>query len=128
MNSRSRSIMCRGTHSQAPSRLRAMIPSEVAGFPERLYATRGRAIGLSCYLARTFATEASGGSTRRGSGKSGEIRIEAPGQQVLANTAVQVHVDGTVEARFTVGLPAQGRRVLGRQARQLLLEALPAHC
>ena len=109
----------------APSRLRAMIPSGVAGFPERLFATRSRAIGLSCFLARAFATEASKGLARRGSGKSGEIRIEAPGQQVLANTAVQVHDDGTVEARFTVGLPAQGRRVLGRQACQLLLEDLP---
>ena len=44
---------------------------------------------------------------------------------MLANTAVQIRGDGTVEARFTVGLPAQGRRVLGRQACQLLLEELP---
>ncbi len=109
----------------APSRLRALIPRGVAAFPERLYATRSRAVGLSCFLARAFAAETSKRSTRRGSGKSGEIRIEAPGQQVLANTAVQVHEDGAVEARFTVGLPAQGRRVLGRQASELLLEALP---
>ncbi len=109
----------------APSRLRALIPSAVAGFPDRLYANGSRAIGLSCFLARAFAAETFKRSTRRGSGKSGEIRIEAPGQQVLANTAVQVHEDGTVEARFTVGLPAQGRRVLGRQACQLLLEELP---
>jgi len=109
----------------APSRLRALIPSAVADFSDRLYANGSRAIGLSCFLARAFAAETHGRSTRRGSGKSGEIRIEAPGQQVLANTAVQVHGDGTVEARFTVGLPAQGRRVLGRQACQLLLEELP---
>lgn len=109
----------------APSRLRALIPSAVAGFSDRLYANGSRAIGLSCFLARAFAAETHRRSTRRGSGKSGEIRIEAPGQQVLANTAVQVHGDGTVEARFTVGLPAQGRRVLGRQAGQMLLEELP---
>ena len=109
----------------APSRLRALIPSGVAGFSDRLFANGSRAIGLSCFLARAFAAETHRRSTRRGSGKSGEIRIEAPGQQVLANTAVQVHGDGTVEARFTVGLPAQGRRVLGRQACQLLLEEVP---
>ena len=109
----------------APSRLRALIPSAVAGFSDRLFANGSRAIGLSCFLARAFAAETHRGLTRRGSGKSGEIRIEAPGQQVLANTAVQVHGDGTVEARFTVGLPAQGRRVLGRQACQMLLEELP---
>ena len=109
----------------SPSRLRALIPHSVAAFPERLYATRSRAIGVSCFLARAFAAETFRRSTRRGSGKSGEIRIEAPGQQVLENTAVQVHDDGTVEARFTVGLPARGRRVLGRQACHLLLEDLP---
>ena len=110
----------------APSRLRVRIQPAVAGLPERLYANQSRSIGVSCYLAREFARHASDLSSRRGSGRSGEIRIEAPGQQVLANTAVQIHDDGTVEARFTVGLPAQGRRVLGRQACILLLEDLPS--
>ena len=109
----------------APSRLRAVIPPEVAGMPGRLYASESRAIGVGCFLARAFARFAGRMSGRRGSGRSGEIRITAPGQQVMANTAVQVHGDGTVEARFTVGLPARGRRVLGRQACELLLEDLP---
>ena len=109
----------------APSRLRVHVQPPVAELPERLYANESRSTGVSCYLAREFARHASNLSSRRGSGKSGEIRIEAPGQQVLANTAVQIHDDGTVEARFTAGLPAQGRRVLGRQACNLLLEDLP---
>ena len=109
----------------APSRLRALIPPTVAELPERLYANASRAIGVSCFLAGAFASQADKLSARRGSGRSGEVRIEAPGQQVLANTAVQIHGDGTVEARFSVGLPAQGRRVLGRQACSLLLEDLP---
>ncbi len=109
----------------APSRLRAVIPPEVAGLPGRLYASESRAIGVGCFLARAFASQAGRMSGRRGSGRSGEIRITAPGQQVMANTAVQIHGDGTVEARFTVGLPARGRRVLGRQACELLLEDLP---
>ncbi len=109
----------------APSRLRVRVQPSIAELPERLYANESRSTGVSCYLAREFAHHASNLSSRRGSGKSGEIRIEAPGQQVLANTAVQIHTDGTVEARFTAGLPAQGRRVLGRQACNLLLEDLP---
>ena len=48
-----------------------------------------------------------------------------PGQVVLVNTAVMVGRDGGVEARFTVGLPAAGRRILGRQAETLLLGTLP---
>lgn len=109
----------------APSRLRVLVPPATAELPARLYSSASRAIGVSCLLAKAFAIKAGKMSTRRGSGKSGEIRIEAPGQQVLANTAVQVHDDGAVEARFTVGLPAQGRRVLGRQACGILLEDLP---
>ncbi|MCY3711387.1 MAG: ABC-ATPase domain-containing protein [Caldilineaceae bacterium] len=109
----------------APSRLRALIPPEVAQLPERLYANDSRSVGVSCFLARAFAERTQKRSARRGSGKSGEIRIEAPGQQALANTAVQIDGDGAVEARFTVGLPAQGRRVLGRQACRMLLEDLP---
>ena len=109
----------------APSRLRALVPPGTAALPERLFASDSRAVGVSCFLAKAFSRHASRLSGRRGSGRSGEIRIEAPGQQVLANTAVQVHNDGSVEARFTVGLPAQGRRVLGRQASRLLLEEVP---
>ena len=109
----------------APSRLRALVPPSTAALPERLFASESRAVGVSCFLAKAFSRHASRFSGRRGSGRSGEIRIEAPGQQVLANTAVQIHADGTVEARFTVGLPAQGRRVLGRQASRLLLEEVP---
>jgi len=51
--------------------------------------------------------------------------MEAPGQEVLNQTAVLVAEDGSVEARFTVGLPAAGRRILGAEAARLLLEAVP---
>ncbi len=109
----------------SPSRLRVIVPPAVAALPARLYANASRAVGISCFLARAFARQARQLFSRRGTGKSGEIQIEAPGQQVMANTAVQIHMDGTVEARFTVGLPAQGRRVLGRQAAILLTENVP---
>ena len=109
----------------APSRLRALVAPGTAALPERLFASGSRAVGVSCFLAKAFSGQASRFSGRLGTGRSGEIRIEAPGQQVLENTAVQIHADGTVEARFTVGLPAQGRRVLGRQASRLLLEDVP---
>jgi predicted ABC-class ATPase len=110
----------------APSRVRAILTPAVADFPEETYANRSRAVGVAALLARRFAGEARQTAPRRGTGKSGRIEIECPGQEVLAQTAVQLHSDGTVEARFTVALPAQGRRVLGRQAAELLLEDLPA--
>ena len=110
----------------APSRVAAVLEPARAGFPAATIATASRRTGLSCLLARTFAARArSARPGRAGSGRSGEVAMTDPGQVVLPNTAVIVGPDGSVEARFTVGLPAAGRRVLGRQAEKLLLETLP---
>lgn len=110
----------------APSRVRVVVSPATAQFPEKTYVNRSRAVGVAALLARRFAREARQLSQQRGTGKSGRIAIEAPGQQVFLQSAVQLHGDGTVEARFTVGLPARGRRVLGRQAAALLVEDVPA--
>jgi len=109
----------------APSRLRARVPQRVAGFPGALFATRARRLALADLLARrvrsAVARHAGG---RRGSGKSGLVSVDAGGQEVLERTAVVVCED-FVEARLQVGLPAAGRRVLGREAEAVLLRALP---
>ena len=107
-----------------PTRVRLMLPAEVADLPESAYRTRPRALGTAAFLARSFA-HAARKVGRSGSGKSGEIRMEDPGQTVLLQTAVFVREHGDLEARFTVGLPAQGRRVLGRQASDLLAVRVP---
>lgn len=44
------------------------------------------------------------------------------GQHVLERTAVLVSGAGGVEARFTVGLPAQGRSIMGRWAAQIITQ------
>lgn len=108
----------------APSRLRIELPASGTGLPVEECRPGPRALGTAALLARTFAARA-GESGRRGSGGSGRIRMEAPGPEVLAQTAVRVHPDGAVEARFTAGLPAAGRRILGRQAEELLLDEIP---
>jgi len=112
----------------APSQLRAELEAEVAGFPPWMLETAPRRVALGDYLARAFSQEVKGSGghgSGSGSGKSGVIEIDGPGQEVLARTAVLVGADGTVEARFRVGLPARGRSVLGRQANALLLDEIP---
>lgn len=109
----------------APSRLRVFVGPEVARFPEETRRNRSRAVGLAHLLARSFARGARGVAERRGSGKSGMIEIDRPGQEVLERTAVIVKPGGEVEARFVAGLPAAGRRVLGRQADRMLTADLP---
>jgi predicted ABC-class ATPase len=108
----------------APSRLRVRVPQGTANFPGHTFQSESRQVALQDYLIRQFARAAGTENTARGSGKSGSIGIDRPGQQVLWRTAVSV-TETYVEARFTVGLPAQGRRVLGKQAAAMLAESLP---
>ena len=101
----------------APSRLRVQVLQGEARFPEDTFSARGRKVGLCDFLTRRFAEEilrvARG---RRGSGRSGQVAIDRPGQEILERTSVGI-TKTRVEARFTVGLPAQGRRVMGRDWR-----------
>jgi len=110
----------------APTRVRVTLSPDIAGLPPESFRSDSRALGTAAFLARAFAEAARRGSRRSGSGKSGEIRMEHPGQTVLLQTAVLIDQDGAVEARFTVGLPAQGRRVSGGQGARLLTRDVPA--
>ena len=110
----------------APSRVAVVLDPARAGYDAATLATPSRRTGLSCLLARTFAAGARRTRRGTGSGRSGEIAMADPGQVVLPNTAVLVGADGTIEARFTLGLPAAGRRIPGRAAERLLLDTLPA--
>ncbi|MDX1494079.1 MAG: ABC-ATPase domain-containing protein [Longimicrobiales bacterium] len=108
-----------------PSRVRVIVEADVAGFDPRAYANEERALGVAALLVRTFRHRAREAATDRGSGKSGTIRMEDPGQVVLPQTAVRVDAEGGVEARFAVGLPARGRRISGHQAVRLLTDDVP---
>ncbi len=109
----------------APSRLRFRVPMERAALPVELRDRRSRRIALADALAREGAAAArSPGRPGRGSGGSGQVAIDAGGQEILERSAAAV-TDDWVELRLFVGLPAAGRRVLGGEARRLLTEALP---
>lgn len=54
--------------------------------------------------------------------KGGDISVVQPCQHVIERTAVVVHPNGDVEARFTIGLPARGRTIMGDMACQVLTE------
>ena len=109
----------------APSRLRVRVSQSVAGFPAHTFVLASRRRALCSYLAMRFGEVADNHRQHVGSGSSGRIEIDRPGQQVLERTAVLVDAD-TVEVRFVVGLPAAGRRILGRAAADLLCHHVPA--
>ena len=110
----------------APSRVRVILPKETAALEVNVLGSRSRRLGVASMLAKRFGQAAQGTMVRRGSGKSGVIEIATPGQEVLAQTAVIVGDDGTVEARFRIGLPAHGRRAAGREATELITADVPA--
>lgn len=108
----------------APSRVRVRLPASAAGFPRGCFETKDRTVALRDFLARSFA--AAGGGRRRGSGRSGEIAVALPGQEILERSSVVATADGDIEVRFLVGLPARGRTVLGGEAAAIFFEEIPA--
>jgi len=109
-----------------PSRVRVRVPQKIAGFPEDTRKSQSREIALRDFLTRRFF-EAARKFTRgnRGTGKSGVILIDRPGQEILERTSAFVS-DDHVEARFVMGLPAFGRKIAGRHAEAMFFEELPA--
>jgi len=108
----------------SPSQLRVQIPQSIAGFPKFLYQSPSREVALRDYLTRQFRQAASQVSESRGTGKSGLIAITGIGQEVLERSSALVD-EKMVEVRFIAGLPAKGRRILGRQAVEMLCEDIP---
>ncbi len=101
----------------APSRMRAIVPWDIAALPPGVHASAARERAARDFLARCF---------REALDTRGDIAIDAGAQTVLERTACLFTDDG-VELRFTVHLPAAGRKIQGRRARDLLCQDLPAH-
>lgn len=105
----------------APSRVRLVVP---LGVPDADRADPDRKLAAEDALLRQFAAGLR--SERRGSGGSGRIDVYRPGPEVLERSALRLLPGGDIEVRFAVGLPARGRRILGRQAEALLCGDVPA--
>ena len=110
----------------SPSKVRVVMSQEVAGFPPETFSNKSRQVATRDYVTRRF-DDAIGQVAKgsRGSGKSGRVGIDRPGQEILERTSAFVGAD-EVEVRFTVGLPAFGRKIAGRQAQGLFFEEIPA--
>ena len=107
-----------------PSRVRLRIPSRVHGLPEALRASPAREVALRDVLLRVFAQAARRVGGRSGSGKSGDVIVDAGDAEILDRSGCDFDGDA-LEVRFRIGLPARGRRVLGRTAAELLTRGLP---
>jgi predicted ABC-class ATPase len=113
-----------------PSRFRAVVGAGPAAFPAWARRTPVRRRAAADFINRALYRAFREARGAPGSGRSGELSVLRPGQQVLERTSVTVSADGSLEARFRVGLPAKGRTILGRSAAELVgttvVEALEA--
>ena len=110
----------------APSRIRVDVPPEVAGLPVWATDSPDARRASADFLHRALVRALSAVRQRSGSGKSGLLEIAPLGPEVLERSAVQIDEGGELRLRLTLGLPAAGRRILGRAASQLLAERLPS--
>lgn len=112
----------------APSRVVLHFEASLPGLPEEFHETADRRrASADFFLRAVFGRLASqGGGGKVGSGKSSRLGILAPGPEVLDRTALVLDPDGGGRVRLTLGLPAAGRRILGREAADLVTRRLPA--
>ena len=120
-----RLLHVQGDPFASPSRLRIDVPRRACTLPAEATASADARRAAADFLHRAIRRVLRSAPSRSGSGKSGLIEIAALGQEVLDRTAVQISADGETAIRMAVGLPAAGRRVLGRAAAELLTVLLP---
>ncbi|MEM7155742.1 MAG: ABC-ATPase domain-containing protein [Myxococcota bacterium] len=109
----------------SPSRVRVCMDVSIHQVPVALRDTATRRTAIADFLLRRFAGAVAGGTDRSGSGKSGLVLVDSGDAEILPRSGCGF-VGDTLELRFRVGLPARGRRVMGRAAARLLTEDLPA--
>lgn len=107
-----------------PSLLRVEI-DERSLFPNKILNNPQRRVAVSDYIARIFNESIKiCANSRNGSGKSGILHIDSGGQEVLERSCVNIK-PGKLEVRFSIGLPARGRRIMGIETSKIFLEVLP---
>lgn len=106
----------------APSRVLVEVPAEVPALAAWAYTTRDQRRAAADFLHRALARVLGRAGGQSGGGR---IAIAGLGQEVLERSGFVVLPDGACRVRLTVGLPAAGRRILGRAAAEMLLVRLP---
>lgn len=107
-----------------PSKVRIIMNRKVTGIPDELLDSKSKIIAVSDFLTREFYKKTEIYSRKiNATGGSGMIVIDRCGQEMLERTSVLIK-DNRVEVRFEIGLPAAGRRVLGKEANRIFSQTL----
>ncbi len=108
----------------SPSKIRIVVPKKHFKIQREWLQTKNRKVYVEDRLTRKIANAIQYLNIFvKGSGKSGLIAIDRPGQEILERTSVQISNEETTIC-LSVGLPANGRRINGKEAEKLLLKAI----
>ena len=128
-----------------PSKIRIVLEGKTVGLPIELIDSKSKKIAVSDFLTRNlrknlksisqkaerkekpYVDNYGGKKEEREvlmTGNSGEIFIDRCTQEILERTSVLIK-ENRMEVRLELGLPAAGRRVLGRQANDIFQRILP---
>lgn len=109
----------------SPSMVAVRMSQEKASFPQDSFRGSVRKRAAADHITRSLCRVLNrNAGKRKGSGKSGMLQIDGPGQEVLERTSVNITKE-FVEARISAGLPAFGRRIAGQKARIMFFDELP---
>jgi predicted ABC-class ATPase len=110
----------------SPSKIRIVVPEKTRAIKKEWLKTKSRKIAAADAFARSVGKSVQHQRfSIQGSGKSGMILFDAPGQEVMERSAVQLNPE-TIIVCMSVGLPANGRKINGREAEKLFINAIPA--
>lgn len=108
-----------------PSKIRVVIPRQQRHVKSDWLKTPSRKTATEDAFARIVGkTIANQKFSIKGTGKSGAILFDSPGQEILERSAVQINEEA-ITVCISVGLPANGRRINGREAEKLFAQAIP---
>jgi predicted ABC-class ATPase len=110
----------------APSRIRFRIPLPHTDLTFSSIEEYHRLLAAKHFFSKEFTFEQNKQKNPvRGTGKSGMIFIDTPGQEVIDRTSVAITKE-FIEFRISCGIPANGRKISGKQAANLLCHIIPA--
>ncbi|SER11270.1 ABC-ATPase domain-containing protein [Piscibacillus halophilus] len=110
----------------SPSKIRLVIPNKYQSIDQAWLETTRRQTYIEDHIARRVQKAIFKENTQvRGSGKSGMVAIDGPDQAILKRSAVQLN-NREVTICISVGLPANGRRINGKEAEKLFFKVIPS--
>lgn len=107
----------------SPSKVRIIQDKATTGIPEHLVDSKLKRIAVSDFLTRNIYSEIHNLTKQQGH-KHSNIMIDSCGPEILKRSAVTI-TDNSIEVCLEIGLPAKGRKILGKTATHIFTTLVP---